>query len=163
MLISMSGQKYLYLPLKWNSTPKQEGFIWETRKCHPRPPPIQRGIEYFVYANVLKNHNFWAFEFGHFRRPNLAKANQHIMTFHPLKMYSPFKLIFKKKLLFFKFWPNSADFRWSNLAETVIRHIYTSKPFIWAYSQVTMTFHSKVIKSKWWQMNGHPNSLGSKL
>ena len=43
------------------------------------------------------------------------------------------------------FLPILTNFRWLNLAETHKRHIYTPRPFIWAYNQVSMTFHSKVV------------------
>ena len=40
---------------------------------------------------------------------------------------------------------NFCHFRWPNLAETVKRHIYGPRPFIWAFNQVSMTFRSKVL------------------
>ena len=38
-------------------SPDVQESICETRKG-PQPPPIRRGIECFVYAHGLKNHNF---------------------------------------------------------------------------------------------------------
>ena len=67
-------------------------------------------------------------------------------------------------------WPGSilANFATGNLpnlAESVKRHIYTPRPFIWAYNQVSMAFRSKVIartRKRWQtdgQTDGHPNSI----
>ena len=84
------------------------------------PPPIRSGIEYFVYARVLKNHNFWP-KIGQIPVANLAESfKRHIYT-------TNFHLSLRL-----------------NSSETVKRHIYKLRHFVRAYNHVTMTFHSKV-------------------
>ena len=52
----------------------------------------------------------------------------------------------------------SANIRWPNLAESIKKHIFTSKPFIWAYKEISMAFHSVVLvlTRKRWQTHA-PN------
>ena len=63
---------------------------------------------------------------------------------------------------------SNGHFWWPNLAETVKRHIYRPRPFIWAYchwgySQVSTTIRYK--NTAWkriddGQTDGHPESIG---
>ena len=70
------------------------------------------------------------------------------------------------KITTWAFWPNSANFWWPNLTETVKRHIHTQSPFIWAYNQITMTFRSQVLpvqESDNRRTGGQSNSICLKL
>ena len=58
----------------------------------------------------------------------------------PTAPYSKGHLIFRKCSYL-----KNHHFRWPNLADTVKRHICTSRLFIWAFNQVSMTFTSKVL------------------
>ena len=54
-------------------------------------------------------------------------------------------------------------YRWPNLAKTVKRHIYSPRPFIWSYSQVSTTIRYK--ETAWKRIDdgptdGHPKSIG---
>ena len=69
------------------------------------------------------------------------------------------------KPLFLVILANFGAFWWPLLAETVKRHINTSRPFIWAFNQIYITLRSKVLARtrKRWQTDGHPNSIGPQL
>ena len=55
----------------------------------------------------------------------------------------PGKAHVSKKTLISDILANFSHFRWPNLAETVKRHIYRPRPFIWAYSQVSTAIRHK--------------------
>ena len=113
--------------------------MWNTKGSNR--PPILRDIEYFVYAHVLKNHNFWVFcpNSAILRWPNLTDTvKRRIYTSRPIiwacnpipviKISIPYKLIFGKPLIL----DILAEFGHRPVAETVKRHLYKSRPFIWA-------------------------------
>ena len=108
-------------------------------------------LEKQVFLDILAN-------FGHFRWPNLAKTiKRHIYRPRPLtRAYfqvsttirykeTARKSLCLEKPMFLDILPNFGNFRWPNLTKTIKRHIYRSRPFIWAYFQVSTTIHYKAM------------------
>ena len=76
----------------------------------------------------------------------------------------PGKAHVSKNRCFRKFRPDSANFQYANVAENSKRHIYTPRPLICAYSQISTTARYK--DTSWkridtGQTDGHPKCLWS--
>ena len=106
---------------------------------------------------ILNMPMFWKIQaFGHFLLTsgdrNRQKAHLHAKTFHmslssclyhhPLQRNSLGKIMFWKTAVF-DILAKFGNFQWPNLSKTVKRHIYTPRPFTWAYSQVSTTTRYK--------------------
>ena len=115
-----------------------------------------------LQRNSLEKLIFWktaSAVFGHFRPISVITGSRtcqnaylqaktvHISLFlglydHCLLRNSLENLCLEKPL-FLDILAYFGHFWWPNLAETVKRHIYRSRPFIWAYSQVSTTIRYK--------------------
>ena len=121
--------------------------MWNTKR--PQPPP-NPDIWHFVYAHVFKKYNFWVFLpnkanlLGRIL-PKLSKgiSSHQDLSFElktslydlSLKSFSPY-INTETNRCFWTFW-RILPFP---VAETVKRHIYSSRPFIWAHYQVECFF-----------------------
>ena len=71
----------------------------------------------------------------------LANFGQLPVAKHGISFTSSSVYMFKNNAVFGQFRPDSTNF--PNLFETTKRHIYTPRPLIWAYSQVSTTIRFK--------------------
>ena len=142
----------------------------------PTAPKLE-GVWVFVDLKYISYENryfwsIWQLPVGCFLTEMVEK---HIYGPRPLIWaYNQVSETFRSKVLAHtssslwkpRFWAILANLTTSGgvfLTEMVKRHIYGPRPFIWAYNQVSMTFHSKALAltRKRWQTDGwtdrHPN------
>ena len=132
----------------------------------PTAPKFEGVCFFFVDLKYILYENryfwpIWQLPVGCFW-PKWSKgaSTDQNLSFEPItkslrpsvQRFSPYKPRSWKPL----FWANLPNLTTScrmDLTEMVKRRIYGPKPFIWAYNQVSMTFHSKVVARtrKRWQ------------
>ena len=67
-------------------------------------------------------------------RPPIRRGIDYLVYAHVIENHNCFTIL-----------AISVNFRWPNLAQSVKRHIYTPRPFIGAYNQVSTTLRSKIL------------------
>ena len=99
-----------------------EAFVIHDNSPTALPLPHSKGYWIFRICSCLKKSHLWFIlaEFGQFLVAILAKTVKGTSFV-------------------------AVNCQWSNSAETVKRYIYTPRPFILAYNQISITFRSKVL------------------